>query len=71
MLVRVMFGMHPYILVSTTDLAFSLTVFNAATDSYGLTTGITWFVVGAQLILACQIYLHSQFRGKTRPDHGH
>jgi cytochrome bd ubiquinol oxidase subunit II len=71
MLVSVMFGMYPYILVSTTDRAFSLTVFNAATDSYGLTAGIMWFVVGALLILAYQIYLHSQFRGKTQADDVH
>lgn len=71
MLVSVMFGMYPYILVSTTDRAFSLTVFNASTDSYGLTTGIGWFVGGFLLILAYQIYLHSQFLGKTRTDDAH
>lgn len=71
MLVSVMFGMYPYILVSTTDRAFSLTVFNASTDSYGLTTGIAWFGVGFLLILTYQIYLHSQFLGKTRSDDAH
>lgn len=71
MLVSVMFGMYPYILVSTTNLAFSLTVFNASTDSYGLTVGIGWFGVGFLLILAYQIYLHSQFLGKTRLDDSH
>ena len=71
MLVSVMFGMYPYILVSTTNLAFSLTVFNASTDSYGLTAGIGWFGVGFLLILAYQIYLHSQFLGKTRPEDVH
>ena len=71
MLVSVMFGMYPYILVSTTDLRFSLTVFNASTDSYGLTTGIAWFAVGGLLILAYQIYLHCQFLGKTRSDDVH
>ena len=71
MLVSVIFGMYPYILVSTTDLAFSLTVFNASTDSYGLTAGIGWFGVGFLLILAYQIYLHSQFLGKTRSDNVH
>ncbi len=71
MLVSVMFGMYPYILVSTTDQAFSLTVFNACTDSYGLTAGISWFVGGFLLILIYQIYLHSQFLGKTRLDDSH
>lgn len=71
MLVSVMFGMYPYILVSTTDRTLSLTVYNAATDSYGLTTGIGWFAGGFLLILACQIYLYSQFFGKTRSDDAH
>jgi cytochrome bd ubiquinol oxidase subunit II len=71
MLASVMFGMYPYILVSTTDQAFSLTVFNASTDSYGLSAGIGWFVGGFLLILAYQIYLHSQFLGKTRSDDLH
>jgi len=71
MLVSVMFGMYPYILVSTTDRALSLTVYNAATDSYGLTTGIAWFSGGFLLILAYQVYLYSQFLGKTRSDDAH
>lgn len=71
MLASVMFGMYPYILVSTTDRAFSLTVFNASTDSYGLTAGIGWFVGGFLLILAYQVYLHSQFFGKVRSDDIH
>ncbi|MDR4468725.1 MAG: cytochrome d ubiquinol oxidase subunit II [Nitrospira sp.] len=71
MLSSVMFGMHPYILLSTTDLTFSLTVYNAATDSYGLTIGMVWFVVGALLILAYQIYLYSRFLGKTQSDDAH
>lgn len=54
-----MFGMYPYILVSTTDLAFSLTVFNASADFSGLTTGIGWFGVGLLLILTYQVYLYS------------
>lgn len=49
MLVSVMFGMYPYILVSTTDRAFSLTVLNASTDSYGLTAGIGCFRGGSCL----------------------
>jgi cytochrome d ubiquinol oxidase subunit II len=66
MLASVTFGMYPYILISTTDPTLSLTVFNAATDSYGLTTGFAWFGVGFVLLLAYQIYVYSLFWGKTR-----
>lgn len=51
MLASVTFGMYPYILVSTTDPTFNLTVFTAAADSYGLTTGIVWFGIGFMLVL--------------------
>ncbi|MGC4095964.1 MAG: cytochrome d ubiquinol oxidase subunit II [Nitrospira sp.] len=61
MLSSVTFGMYPYILVSTTDLALSLTVFNAATDSYGLTAGLVWVGVGFMLMLAYQTYVYSLF----------
>jgi cytochrome bd ubiquinol oxidase subunit II len=68
MLGSVAFGMYPYILVSTTDPAFSLTAFNAATDSFGLAAGLTWFVGGFALVLAYQVYVHHAFRGKVRLD---
>lgn len=71
MLTSVMFGMYPYILVSTTDPALSLTVFNAATDSYGLTTGVAWFGIGFLLVVAYQSYVYSLFRGKIRSDDVH
>jgi len=68
MLASVTFGMYPYILISTTDPAFSLTVFNAATDSYGLSTGFAWFEVDFVLLLTYQIYVYSMFRVKTQSD---
>lgn len=71
MLASIMFGMYPYILVSTTDPALSLTVFNAATDSYGLTAGFAWFGVGFLLVVAYQSYVYSLFWGKTRSHDTH
>ncbi len=68
MLGSVACGMYPHILASTTDPALSLTVFNAATDSYGLSAGLPWFVVGFALVLAYQIYAHRAFWGKVRLD---
>lgn len=68
MLSSVACGMYPHLLVSTTDPALSLTAFNAATDSYGLAAGLTWFVVGIALVLAYQIYAHRAFWGKVRLD---
>ena len=61
-------GMYPHILIATTDPAFSLTAFNAATNSYGLTAGLAWFTVGFALIIAYQVYAHHAFWGKVRLD---
>jgi cytochrome d ubiquinol oxidase subunit II len=68
MLASVAFGMYPHLLVSSTDPALSLTVFNAATDSYGLTAGFAWFAVGFALVLVYQMYVHYLFWGKARGD---
>lgn len=59
-------GLYPQILVSTTDPALSLTIFNAATSAYGLAAGLAWFAVGFSLILAYQVYVYRAFRGKVR-----
>ena len=59
-------GMYPHLLRATTDPAFSLTAFNAATDSYGLTAGLWWFTVGFVLIIAYQVYAHWVFWGKVK-----
>jgi len=61
-------GMYPHILRATTDPAFSLTAFNAATDAYGLTAGLWWFAAGFVLIIAYQVYAHRAFWGKVRAD---
>ena len=66
MLGSVAWGMYPDILVSTTDATLSLTAFNAATNSYGLTAGLAWFVAGFVLIIAYQVYAHLVFWGKVR-----
>jgi cytochrome bd ubiquinol oxidase subunit II len=68
MLGSVACGMYPHILVSTTNPVLSLTVFNAATDAYGLAAGVPWFVVGFALVLAYQLYVHRAFWGKVRLD---
>jgi cytochrome d ubiquinol oxidase subunit II len=70
MLGSVAWGMYPIILVSSTDPALSLTAFNAATNSYGLAAGLTWFAVGFALVLAYQVYAHRAFWGKVRSGSG-
>ncbi len=66
MLSSVAFGMYPHLLFSTTDPDLSLTAFNAATDSYGMNTGLAWFIAGFALVIAYQGYAHRLFRGKAQ-----
>ena len=65
MLGSLAWGCYPNILIATTDLENSLTIYNAATNTYGLQVGAKWFVIGFVLIIAYQISLHRTFRGKV------
>ncbi len=58
-------GSYPHLLIATTDPAYSLTISNAATDTYGLQAGFWWFVVGAVLIIMYQIAVYRAFQGKV------
>lgn len=68
LLATVAWGMYPNILLATTDASYSLTVFNAAAGTYGLRIGFWWFIIGAALIVAYQIYAHWTFWGKVPRD---
>jgi len=65
MLGSIAWGSYPNILIATNDPAHSLTVFNAATDEYGLRVGLLWFLIGFVLIIAYQVYAHRCFWGKV------
>lgn len=59
-------GMYPYILVSTTDPANSLTVTNATAGTYGMQVGLWWFLIGFGLIIVYQVCAHRAFWGKVQ-----
>ena len=65
MLGSIAWGCYPNILIATTDPANSLTIFNAATDAYGLQVGLVWFLIALVLIIAYQVYAHHAFWGKV------
>src|SRR5437899_10097676 len=65
MLGSVAWGCYPNVLIATTEPANSLTIFNAATDAYGLQVGAAWFVIGLVLIIVYQVYAHRAFWGKV------
>jgi cytochrome d ubiquinol oxidase subunit II len=58
-------GLYPHLLLATTELAYSLTIQNAAASPYGLRIGLWWWSVGISLVVAYTVYVYRSFRGKV------
>ena len=58
------FGIFPNLLLSNTTPDYSLTVFNAATGAYGLSTALYWFVPGMVLAIGYFVVVYSRFAGE-------
>lgn len=65
MLASTAFGMYPTLLPASTDPAYSLTVYNSAAQHYGLTVGLTWWILGILLASGYFFHLYRSFRGKV------
>jgi len=61
-------GMHPNLLVSTLDPAFSLTITNAAAGEVSLRIGFVWWSLAMLLAVGYFAYLFYSFRGKVTVD---
>lgn len=57
-------SIFPKLLPSTNMVNPSLTIENTVTGSYGLSTGIVWFVIGMLLVIAYSIFQYRIFSGK-------
>jgi cytochrome d ubiquinol oxidase subunit II len=68
MLTSAAFGVFPYVLPSSANPEFALTVYNAAAPDYGLRVGLMWFIPGMLLVAAYFIYTYRNFAGKVRLD---
>jgi cytochrome d ubiquinol oxidase subunit II len=66
-LASALFGLYPRILLNIADPAKSLTIYNSATSSYGLRTGLIWFSVGFMLLLVYVAVMYRSFGGKIIP----
>ena len=66
-LVSAAWGLFPNLLLSSGDPAHSLTIYNAAASTHGLTIGLGWFAIGFSLVLAYSLYVHRLFWGKVAP----
>lgn len=60
------FGLYPTLLPASTNVAYSLTVYNTAAGQYGLQVGVIWWSIGMVMTGAYFTYLFYSFRGKVR-----
>jgi cytochrome bd ubiquinol oxidase subunit II len=56
---------YPNLLVSTTDPALNITVYNAASGSYSLSYGLIWWSFGMLLAVGYFVFVYRMFRGKV------
>jgi cytochrome d ubiquinol oxidase subunit II len=59
------FALYPNLLTSSTDPSSSLTIHNSAAQAYGLSVGLSWWIVGMVLVSGYFIYVYRSFRGKV------
>ncbi len=59
------YGLFPNLLPANSDQNYSITIYNASTDEYGLKIGFLWWIIGIILASFYFLYLYRSFRGKV------
>jgi cytochrome bd ubiquinol oxidase subunit II len=59
-------GMHPNLIVSSTDAAYNLTIYNAASEANTLTVALVVAIIGMPFVLLYTTGVYYIFRGKVR-----
>jgi cytochrome d ubiquinol oxidase subunit II len=70
MLVGAVFALYPVVLPAR-DRQYSLTIYNTAAGSHGLSVGLVWWSLGAVLAVAYFVFIYRMFRGKVQLGEGH
>jgi cytochrome d ubiquinol oxidase subunit II len=65
MLAGAAFGLYPTLLPASTDLSYSLTIYNSRAGDYSLHVGLIWWIAGIVLAIAYFIFLYTAFSGKV------
>jgi cytochrome d ubiquinol oxidase subunit II len=65
MLSATAFGLYPNLLPASTDKTYSITIYNAAANEYGLSVGLVWWIVGMVLTIGYFVFVYRAFRGKV------
>jgi cytochrome d ubiquinol oxidase subunit II len=66
MLVGAAAAVYPNLLLSTTDPALNITVYNAHSGDYALSVGLIWWSLGMLLAVGYFVFLYRMFRGKIK-----
>lgn len=64
MIASAAFSLYPLVLPATTNPAWSLTAFNAASPEHGLSVALWWWVPGMMLVLGYTAFVYRSFAGK-------
>ena len=65
MLAGAAFALYPYVLPSSTDPSFGLTIANTAASAYGLRVDLVWWTIGIILALGYVTFVYRHFAGKV------
>lgn len=65
MLVGAAVAVYPNLLMSTTDPALNVTVYNAATGTHSLAIGLIWWGFGMALAVMYFVFVYRMFKGKV------
>ena len=65
MLASTAYGLYPFLLPSSADPSLGLTIYNTATDHYGLGVALAWWILGMILAAGYFVFLYRTFRGKV------
>ena len=70
MLVGAAVAMYPNLLVSTTDDALNITVYNAHAGEHSLSIGLIWWGLGMSIAVGYFVFVYRTFRGKITSSSG-
>ncbi len=65
MLASTAFGLYPTLLPASTNPDYSLTIYNSAAQQYGLSVGLTWWIIGIILVAGYFVFVYRSFKGKV------
>lgn len=57
-------GVYPNLLLSTTNPALNITVFNAHSGEHSLEIGLIWWSYGMAIAIGYFVFVYRTFRGK-------